>query len=67
MATLSRKNKANILKFTAIDYIKHILTSMKVLNHLLDQTNEFLNKTVNQKSCSLKPIVYKARFLLVFY
>lgn len=44
MATLSRKNKANILKFTAIDYIKHILTSMEVLNHLLDQTNEFLKK-----------------------
>lgn len=33
-----------MLKFTAIDHIKHILTSMAVLNQLLDQTKEFLVK-----------------------
>lgn len=44
MATLSRKSKATMLKFTAIDHIKHILTSMAVLNQLLDQTKEFLVK-----------------------
>lgn len=66
MATLSRKSKATMLKFTAIDHIKHILTSMAVLNQLLDQTKEFLvKKTVNQNSSSFKPIVYKTKLLIV--
>lgn len=56
-----------MLKFTAIDHIKHILTSMAVLNQLLDQTKEFLvkKKTVNQNSSSFKPIVYKTKLLIV--
>lgn len=38
-----------MLEFTATDHIKHILTSMEVLNQLLDQTDKFLiKKTVNQ-------------------
>lgn len=44
MATLSRKSKATMLKFAAIDHIKYILTLMAVLNQLLDQTKEFLVK-----------------------
>lgn len=44
MATLSRKSTAAMLKFTDINHIKHILTSMEVLNQLLDQINEFLIK-----------------------